>query len=207
MFAGLFESHITIDALDSTSLQRFQETCQALGVKCILIKLPRGITQTQPMANLVHVGHLPQARREVFAFAETLRREGFRVVRIKIEAAPHNEDIPLTDEQAQGHSPSRYFEYHAKLVLEAEAPLDDLLAACEPHKAHLSINAFKQREDGQLERFVTLRCQGVGKQSADSRLSALLQSLEVSGFPPVKVVSEYCVFDSNLSLDNGWLSE
>ena len=63
-YEGLFESHVTVEAPDVGSLDRFRATCASLGVKGVLIVLPRGIARSQPMANSIHRGTFPQARLE-----------------------------------------------------------------------------------------------------------------------------------------------
>lgn len=204
-YVGLFESHVTIEARDADALERFRAHCAGQGIKCVLIELARGVTRSQPMANLAHQGTFPQALREAVDLARSLAQQGFRVVRVKIEAAPGNADVPETDEQAKRLPPGNYFECHVKLVLPDEAAEGPVRAACEAHEAHLSANAFKQRPEGGAERFVTMRSYGVGRVTADARLLALVKALERTGFPLVKVVCEYCVFDSNQALDDGWL--
>lgn len=205
-YAGLFEAHVTVAAGDADTLERFRVVCVELGVKPVLIVLPRGVVRSQPMANLIRRGTLSEAHQGATELASALEERGFSIVRVKIEAAPDNLDIPDTDEQAKSHSPGNYFEYHAKLLLGDETALEPIRQACEPHRAHLSANAFKRTDGGRIERFVTLRVYQAGRREADRRLSDLLRSLEAIGHTPVKVVCEYCVYDSNLPLDDGWLA-
>ena len=94
------------------SLDRFRATCASLGVKGVLIVLPRGIARSQPMANSIHRGTFPQARLEAGDLARRLQGEGFPVLRVKIEAAPGNADIPETDDRAGSLPRADYFEYH-----------------------------------------------------------------------------------------------
>jgi hypothetical protein len=204
-YAGLFESHVSVEARDVQTLERFRETCAEVGVKCLLIELSRGVTRSQPMANSFHHGTFQQARSEAMDLAKFLAGRGFPVLRVKIEAAPDNCDIPETDEHTKSLAPENYFEFHAKLILPGEGTIASVRAVCEPHGAHLSANVFKRLDEGKVERFVTLRQYGVGRDTADARLAELLRSLDGIGCSPMKVVREYCVFDSNLSLDDGWL--
>lgn len=204
-FAGMFESHVTVELADADALGRFREACAELGVKCILIELPRGVTRSQPMTSRVHRGTLDQARREAMELAGALSARGFPALRVKIEAAPDNRDIPETDEQASRLAPGHYFEYHVRLTLPGGEATDRVRAACQPHGAHVSANALRQLAGGQSERFVTLRCHGVGRATAEARMAALRGSLEGTGYPLGPTVREYCVLDSNLALDDGWL--
>jgi hypothetical protein len=116
-YAGQFESHVSVEAQDAQTLERFRETCGEIGVKCLLIELSRGVTRSQPMANSFHHGTFQQARSEVMDLAKFLARRGFPVLRVKIEAAPDNCDIPETDEHTKSLPPDNYFEFHAKLIL------------------------------------------------------------------------------------------
>jgi hypothetical protein len=204
-YAGRLESHLTVEAPDREALGRFQAACAALGVKCVHIELPRGASRSQPMANLVHEGTLADARHQATDLAGDLQRAGFAVVRVKIEASLENADVPHDDNEASLRPAENYFEYHVKLRLPDGYAAGPVLAACVPHGAHLSSNAFKNLGGGLVERFVTLRCYGAGRNTADARLDALLASLEAAGHAPAKVVREYCVLDSNLALDDGWL--
>jgi hypothetical protein len=137
--------------------------------------------------------------------ARSLEAWGFPAIRVKIEAAPDNRDIPETDEQAQRLPSSHYFEYHVKLTLPGDEAIEPVRESCTAHGAHLSSNAFQRLEGGWVERFVTLRCYGVGRATADARMAALRRSLEETGFPLAKTVCEYCVLDSNVAIDDGWL--
>jgi hypothetical protein len=156
------------------------------------------------MTASVHRGELPEVQREVHAIARALVADGFEVVRTKIEALPHNADIPAGDDDAAG-APANYFEYHLKLIVPEGADLAAIAAACEPHTARLSRNAHKRRDDGSEERFVTLRVRA-GKQTSDARFAALEAAVEhVPGVRVVKRITEYTVYDSDLGVDRGWL--
>jgi hypothetical protein len=198
-YGGAFEAHVTVRPREG-----FRAACDRLGVKCVMIELPAGDTRAQPMTASVHRGELPEVQREVHAIARGLVAEGFEVVRTKIEALPHNADIPATDEAAT-RSPANYFEYHLKLVVPEGGDLAAVAAACEPHGARLSRNAHKRRDDGSEERFVTLRVRA-GKQTCDAKFVALEVAVEqVPGVRVVKRITEYTVYDSDLAVDRGWL--
>jgi hypothetical protein len=143
---------------------------------------------------------LEEARR----LADDAAGAGLMVVRSKVEADPRNAGVPEDDADAPGHGPANYFEFHVKLRRGRFAPCDALLAVCERHAAHLSRNAFR---DGGVfeERFVTQRAYGVGRATASARLGLLLADLRALGEEVVETESEYCVYDSNLGLDAGWL--
>jgi hypothetical protein len=204
-FTGAFETHITVAPLDAGGLARFEQTCADLAVKCVRIELARGQTRSQPMTGSHDHGTAQDALRRAVTLADQLAERGFRVTRIKIEALPTNADVPITDDDARALSPTNYFEHHVKLLLPADANLAPLAVLCEPHGAHLSANAFKRRDDGQCERFVTVRGHGIGRTTAEARVAVLLGELRAAGYAILKVVAEYCFFDSNEQVDAGWL--
>jgi hypothetical protein len=170
------------------------------------IILARGEHVDQPMATWRRSRtSLPAVLSEARLTKDELQNAGFPVVRLKVEAAPSNQGIPQTDEKAGEHPESNYFEHHVKLLRKREAPRDRLLEVCRERSAHLSYNAWQEWGPGLEERFVTLRTYRSGRQSSDRRLRELLDSLKCIGERVIEVESEYCVYDSNLDLDRGWL--
>jgi hypothetical protein len=198
---GPFEIHVTV-ALVEESAAALRKFCSAHGWKCVHILLSRGQTPSQPMLTCTKTGTIDQVLQIAEHTACTLSEAGFRPVRIKLEASPFASGVPQADDDPQ--MPDRYFEHHVKLVLPS-GESGTLVPIVERHRAHLSRNAFKQREDGHEERFVTLRNFGVGRVSAMARLDELLNALRTAHFNWVSVESEYSVYDTCLELDVGWL--
>jgi hypothetical protein len=201
---GTFEAHVTVEAPDLPGRERFRALCERLGVKSVLIELPRGQTPSQPMTSSYHRGELAEVVEEVAGLAGVLRGEGFPVTRVKLEAVVTNEGVPRTDEESRRLPLSNYFEFHVKVTLPAEADLEPLRALCARHDAHLSRNAFRQGE-GRQERFATLRLYGMGGDRAGGRFEALREELTTAGYVLSNSLREYSLFDSNLALDAGWL--
>lgn len=139
--------------------------------------------------------------------AADLAADGFRVDRIKTEAVTWAAGVPQHDTSAAAEAPSLHFEHHVKLLLRAgqdRTALEDLAI---PHGAHISWNARRVREDAQEERFVTQRCHGVGRVTAERRLSALLDDLRTAAFHVLEVEREFVVHDTGPGLDDGWISQ
>ncbi len=176
-----------------------------MGVKCILIELPNGITRSQPMTASYYHGALHDVHAEVQGLAQKIADAGFEVTRIKVEAMTNNQDIPESDEEVQALPASNYFEFHVKVTLAGDADVATLQVQCRQRGGHLSANAFKYQRDGQQQRFVTMRLYGVGRQSAEARFNELLQWLEGEGLKLSHKLREYTVYDSNLALDAGWI--
>jgi hypothetical protein len=202
---GTFEAHVTVEAADLDQRERFRAACAALGVKCVLIELPHGITRSQPMTSTYHHGDLDAVVQEVAALARALAESGFPVTRVKLEAVVTNAGVPLTDEEAQAFPPGNYFEFHVKAVLPPGADLSSLRELCTRHGAHLSSNALKRDQGSRAERFVTLRAYGVGRQRAEAAFERLLSDLESAGHTLSNRLREYTLFDSNITIDAGWI--
>jgi hypothetical protein len=205
-YCGDFEVHLTVLAPDKPRLARFQEWCRIRECKCVWIVLARGEHVEQPMATWRRRdANLAAVLEEAEGCARELNRDAIPVVRVKVEAAPHNDEVPLVDTDALAHPEGNYFEHHVKLIRDKTAPREALLRACERYGAHLSRNAFRQAGAGQEERFVTIRSYGVGWVSSQQHLQQLLIVLKELGEQIIEQESEYCVYDSNIGLDAGWL--
>lgn len=197
---GVFETHVTVAA--SADQPAFRAACGDIGVKCIAIDLPAGETPLQPMTGSFHRGSLIDAQREALAIGQELVKRGFDVVRTKIEQHGRLENAPQTDDEAKKAPTTSYFEFHAKLVLPANADIPAIHAALAAVGGHLSSNAQNPSSN---ERFVTLRAFGLGRPNAELRFQALLDAITKLGVPIRNKVREYTVFDSNPAIDRGWI--
>lgn len=205
-YSGDFEVHITVRTASATILDRFRDWCGARGFRCLRIVLARGAHVEQPMATWRRwVTTLSAVTTEAEKCAVEISQAGIQVLRVKIEAALDNEQVPLQDIDAATHEPSNYFEHHVKLRQATLTPRAALLQVCEKHSSHLSRNTFRETEEGLKVRFVTRRSYGVGRITAEEQRRQLLAALAELGEQVVESESEYCVYDSNLNLDAGWL--
>ncbi len=205
-FAGEFETHITIDVNSSRPLGVLHEWSLRNGLKCVHIVLDRGQQTSQPMLTRHGRGVLSIELAEAERIARELTAEGFVVSRIKIEASPFNQDVPLSVAEGLAEGDIRYFEHHVKLLLAPGADRSGIVDVAERHSAHLSRNALRRRPDGQEERFVTQRCRRMGRSQARQELEALVAALRSLGHPVAEIEEEYVVYDSNLKLDSGWIA-
>ncbi|HET6884512.1 MAG TPA: hypothetical protein VFI31_30440 [Pirellulales bacterium] len=203
-FAGVFETHFTIGLDGASGIDALRDWGQARGLKCLHILLDRGASPSQPMLTHRGSGDLASELRIANDLSRQLEASGFRVTRIKIEAACTNRDVPATDAEAMAH-PELYFEHHVKLLLEPQTDMAPLASLAQEHGAHLSRNALTTRPDGREERFVTQRCCLVGRQVARRRLDALLNSLKLNGYPVLDIEEEFVVLDTNGAIDAGWI--
>ena len=90
-----------------------------------------------------------------------------------------------------------------KVLLPQDAETEQPADAVGPHTAHVSRNARRIRADGQAEWFVTQRSRGVGGQDAARQPTELLDRLD--GYPILSVEREFVIYDSNESIDEGWI--
>ncbi|MDR3081911.1 MAG: hypothetical protein LBV60_13480 [Streptomyces sp.] len=207
-FAGEFETHLTVEWTSMAGEEgRIRRWAERHRVKYTRIVLDRGATLDQPMLTVRGHGVLQTQRKAALAWIERLCAEGFSVARVKIEAAPWNEDVPRTPAEAQQLPLGCYFEHHVKLVLTDEAQLAAVRALAEQHTAHMSRNARRDLGRCGHERFVTQRCRGVSRSEARRRLDALLDALATAGFKAVEVEEEFVVHDDRPALDSGWIYE
>jgi hypothetical protein len=202
---GTFEAHVTIDAHDAETRDRFRAWCAERTVKCVLIELPEGTTRSQPMTATYHRGETIPVAEEVAALSRSVRAAGFAVTRVKLEAVATNEGLPDTDEEAAAFPGENYYEFHVKVLLAADADLGALRCLCAGHDARLSSNALKAEKDGRRERFVTLRVYHAGRQNAIARFEALVSNLLAAGYTLGNRMREYTLYDSAARLDAGWI--
>ncbi|MFD8823943.1 hypothetical protein ACFV1C_16475 [Streptomyces sp. NPDC059605] len=210
-FEGEFETHLTVrfdpGADDAEECARLARWARRHGLKLTRIVLDRGAVPDQPMLTERGRGSLSGQRAAAGLRAQALRAAGFPVVRVKIEAAPWNEDVPRTAGEAAALSPDCHFEHHVKLLLSGGADLLAARAAAERHGAHLSRNARRTDGRGRHERFVTQRCRAVGRSGARARLDALLRALDDAGLEVLETEEEFVVHDDHPAVDAGWIDE
>lgn len=213
-FAGDFETHLTLRAESGAEVVSAAAWAAGQGLKFTHIQLDRGDTPSQPMITYHGHGTLTGQRATADRWRARLTEAGFEVVREKHEVSPLNADVPNTREEALALGPGRYFETHLKLLLPADADLDELSRLVGPHRARLSRNARRTREDGRQERFVTQRCSGVGRSLAYGMYSSLAEALREHGLGNsfgqeengvIDTEREFVVYDSALDLDAGWM--
>lgn len=204
-FTGEIETHLTVHLSETKTIAELQTWGAAHGLKCLHIILEQGNAPSQPMLTKRAGSKLSDEFAAASRLKELLISEGFPVLRIKIEAAPWNEDVPQSAAEVIEQSPERYFESHIRILCGKEADNSELIEAVTPHSAHLSRNALRQRENDSEERFVTQRSAKVGYVESRRRLNAILSAIRNLGYTVIDVEEEYVVYDSNLEIDAGWI--
>lgn len=205
-FTGELETHLTVCLQKTKSIDELRDWGAMHRLKCLHIVLEKGEVPSQPMLTRRAIGKLPDEIVAADRLKELLIEDGFAVSRIKIEAAPWNEDVPQSAAEIKEHSSQRYFENHIRILCDSQADTFELIRTVTNHSAHLSRNALRRRHDNGLEeRFVTQRCRKDGYTESRDRLNALLHEVRALGYIVIDVEEEYVVYDSNLAIDAGWI--
>lgn len=190
----LLEAHLTVHELISARVGRFEEVCQELNCRPLLIELARGVHRQQAMAT-AQVSDAEQAQ----GLARQMQNAGFPVRRIKLETVL--EDI---------RQPACYLEWHGKLQASDSTQLERAALICADFGAHFSHNSLR---GAALQRFATLRVYPASATEESTQtvqrlrhqaqaLSAALQAADIS---LSKQIFEKCIADSLPVLDTGWL--
>lgn len=213
-FEGDFETHLTVRPVaghgrpgTGTAYEALERWAGAHGMKLTRILLDRGASPDQPMLSERGRGSLTALRAAARLRSAHLAAAGFRVVRVKIEAAPWNGDVPRTAAEAAALPPVCHFEHHVKLSLRDGTETAAARTVAERHGAHLSRNARRATDGPAHERFVTQRCRGVGRDGARRELEALLAALDQAGLHVLEREEEFVVHDDHPGLDAGWITE
>jgi hypothetical protein len=190
-----FELHITTSPLSAKAIPAFQAFCLKHQAKALLIELDRGDFIEQPMFNkVVYCNQLQEALQTAAALSNEMQANDWPLKRLKIEIPAYLAgNLPL---EPSGHQP--YFEWHGKINGAVTSGLREI---CLVHKVHLSLNGLKRAEHF---RFITLREYGPVT-VFQQRVAELKIDLSRSDWSLVKDIFEYCVYDTNVQLDKGWL--
>jgi hypothetical protein len=189
-----FEIHLTSRIVNEGNLPQFEAICKALGGKALWIELGRGICFSQPMSSIVVFQRTAlDAINQAKDFCKTFEDAGFEINRIKIEIPPKFKPQLNLDAKKE-----HYYEWHGKIFYEKIEPI---LAICLKNEVHLSKNALK---DSPNMRFITLREYG-DEPVFQKRVNRLLTTLEKENYNIEKQQFEFCIYDNQVQLDEGWL--
>lgn len=204
--SDLFEVHVTISQAQASDVQTLLSICAQQRWKAIIIDL-KPPSASQPMTCSRISGTIDDAFAHAHEVQSRLEQAGLQVNRLKIEAAPWNSQVPISDQERQQHDPSAYFEYHLKLALTGEAWHETLPQICRSFQAHLSHNALKHEANGTIQRFATIRSSTLGLEHFQAHTQAFQDQIQSAGFTTLKAITEFCIYDSNIALDSRWLGQ
>lgn len=193
-----FEFHVTVEDLKLEEKQAFIRTCEEQKVKPVMIVLDQGEYVHQPMfTGIVHSDRYEEVKQGMDALASIFGKQGFNVVRTKIEI-PAQEEQYFHEPMVAGSKP--YFEWHGKVEI---GDIADLKKQCEPYGGHISRNSLNA--NGKV-RFITVREYGSAARFYE-RIAGIEEVLRLNGIKLLKQQHELCVHDSREELDKGWVSQ
>lgn len=193
----LYEFHLTTRPLAAEALPGFIDLCRAVGGKAVLIALPQGVHSQQPMLSFVcDEPSWAAAQARLTALAQTFTAAGFAIIREKAEIPA---DCAAEFHRAEAQQPAGYFEWHGKIRCSA-TDIPAYQALGEKHGARLSANTLQGQAD---KRFLTLRQRG-SHAAFMEKVRALCDALPQPAHL-LKQHYEYCVYDSRIALDDGWI--
>ncbi|AYL95660.1 hypothetical protein [Mucilaginibacter celer] len=191
-----FEIHITVDTFALQQQQFFINLCLANNSKPLFIQLSKGDHVYQPMlGTVIMTNDITAALWLANMLSDKLAANNFMAKRLKIEIPAEYAGTLLLESDFR-----KYFEWHAKVNY---VNVDRLMQICAVHRAHLSSNSLKNEDD---LRFITLREFGT-RQQFENRVQDIINTLLHEGWNIIKQESEYCIYDNNVFLDNGWLPQ
>lgn len=191
-----FELHLTTQTLDTKQLALFEACCLQYEVKPLLIELAQGEHSQQPMISKVfYKENFQSLKPSIHDLITKFTTSGFAIQRVKVEI-PMQYAANIELETLENFTP--YYEWHGKVLLNR---LDDLIALCIKHGAHLSKNALK---NDATSRFITIR-EYKNAETIANRVNDLIKDLEIEEWTITKQEFEYCIYDTNIALDAGWL--
>ena len=213
-----FEIHVTIDGSD-IDIDQYKEDCKEIGVKPIVLDLEinNGSTIKDVMTSSDIFGDNRSAFDECESICNDLSNMGYNVIRKKIETVPWHPAVPQKDDPSGNKLPNGcYFESHIGVVVTPEEKrglsyvVDEILSQRHIIRLNgiikLSQNFFKKSKNG--EKFVnmlTYRSYVGGSETFNKELESIKKLLKDNNYHFEKVISEYSIYDTNISHDSKWL--
>ncbi|MGW9123847.1 hypothetical protein ACWGPW_02455 [Paenibacillus chitinolyticus] len=192
-----FEFHITVNNLRLAEKESFVNICILEQVKPLMIVLDKGDYINQPMCTgIIESTDYYEAKKEIEKIATKFQKNGFTIMRTKIEISPNEEKyfhMPVT------RNSKPYFEWHGKVAVKEVARLKNL---CEGLGGHISRNSLAT--NGEV-RFITVR-EYESKEKFYARVDKLHSILQENKLDVLKEQYELCIYDSREELDSGWIS-
>ncbi|MEO1517452.1 MAG: hypothetical protein AAFV95_20685 [Bacteroidota bacterium] len=190
------EVHITCQQMTTDEIGAFESFCQSVDAKPIVILLPKGEHTQQPMiSKIINCDSKEALAKKTRQLKNQFDTNGYEIVRVKMEVAPWDRDKA---EHLFETGPDNYYEWHGRVQLEKE---ETIRAIVKQLGGHLSRNALKRDPKAKL---ITIREYG-SEEMIKSRIHHLKTGLQQHGIEFAKEELEYCVYDSNVNLDKGWI--
>ena len=194
------EIHITVKCADT---EKFKRDCKAIGVKPIVIDLQTANLDVMT-SQVIESNNLLTGGATTYTTVDALEAAGYQVIRKKIEVSPCHPLVPKGSDAIEKAS-GRYFEAHiAVQLLESDTVQEtQLRQLCRQLRTHASTNYFKRGE--QIKTLMLTYRKHTGNMERFTQdLDRILKHLQ--DFTIIKVIKEYCVYDSNQQHDKEWMN-
>lgn len=197
-----FELHVTINHAQ-VDVDKFKNVCSKLEVKPIVLELIKEDGTKvidEVMTSSRFFGDNVSVQEELDRISSTLSKEGFEIVRKKIETAPWHPAAPSggLGKMKEGN----YFEAHLDIKVKEESEAD-LKALALSHGALISHNLNKKYE-GYKVYILTLRVYKGFLEEFEAEVSKLYQELLAKGLEVERPNIEYSFYDSKVTHDQIW---
>lgn len=197
------EIHITVEC-ENYRIDQFKHMCRDLHIKPIVLDLPLadGSTMRDVMTSSHQLSTTSQAIITGDFIASMLHSHDFNVLRVKVETVPWHPNAPQnnTDKLSEGC----YFEAHIGVLMDQDSNTSSLEKIADKPGIRLSRNAFKKYDSGVYVQMITVR-DNRDRDRFDGKLERLLMELDGYEFKYEKVITEYAVYDTNVTHDKAWI--
>lgn len=199
LMKGLFEVHLItkseyqtqlfgyITNLRDTRLVRPRPTCA---------NAMYGDYPVQPMLTFWISGTIEEVTKTVSEIESDMIKNNIPIIRTKIEAMPHNDDVPT-----KCHD-NHYFEFHFKVKISSTKDWNNVAKLIVPYGGHLFYNPYNKT----LNPIVTIR-RYTSLDDLEKVYNVVKELLESHKYVLTQPEKEYSVYDSNVNLDKNWLFE
>lgn len=213
--SGLYEIHITVDHNEGFyNLLKYVNGKKNMKV---LFAFSKGNNYQYMVTHFTSKNSIESAVHKALDIATDLKKAGITVLRTKIEMR-NSVNMPMTredydalkhklDETFHGENNMPYFEFHLKVATHMKdgsvVDFDVLEGQMEQfQRAVISYNLCSTEK----KPILTIRCYSIGYHDAIQYKNLVVDSLKTIGYIfEDKIQEEFAVYDSNPSVDNGWL--
>lgn len=187
-------------------------------MKLILAVAKDGDHPTQYMISKFKNGTEQEVIDRALQIKEEMIKENIEVLRVKVESMAFNVGVPVTDEDYIKYNTNRigkpYFEFHAKIKTENIQKLEEMIIDLreilkrwkENEICKFTFIALSFNLCGSKIPLLTIRVYNNGRHSSVEIKDFILFYLKNVGYHIIDAIQqEFSVYDTNDSLDKGWL--
>jgi hypothetical protein len=201
---NFYEIHITVSDANPDD---FKKTCAEIGVKPIILDVFLKTSSVEEMmtSSVVKRDSLESALVDANEIKNSLVSKGFTVIRTKIESDINHANI-ADGTIINSDNDDEYFETHLNVFVKPEDNFDMLYELAKKHDCHLSTNKNKLYPDGSYKIMITHRKYQCNVDTFEKIVTEISNDVEKAGFKVDKIITEYCLYDSNISVDSAWIN-